>query len=52
MDVFGGAGAAVERAAAARVRILELRSQAEIGDDAFHALEEELDRLELTVERG
>jgi CPA1 family monovalent cation:H+ antiporter len=33
--------------AAARRAILSLRQSEEIGDDAFHQLEEELDRAEL-----
>lgn len=34
---------------AARVTILELRRSAEIGDDAFHRLEEELDYIEISA---
>jgi Na+/H+ antiporter len=37
--------------AAARARVLALRESADIGDGAYHVLEEELDRLELSVER-
>lgn len=36
---------------AARETLLGLRDSGEIGDDAFHALEEELDRIELSVAR-
>jgi Na+/H+ antiporter len=36
--------------AAARLTVTELRSRGEIGDDAYHALEEELDRLELSAD--
>jgi CPA1 family monovalent cation:H+ antiporter len=36
---------------AARARVVELRERAEIGDDAYHLLEEELDRFELSVGR-
>ena len=35
--------------AAARRTILAMRSSGEIGDAAFHRLEEEIDRLELSV---
>jgi len=35
---------------AARQSILELRQSEEIGDDAFHLLEEELDRAELSAQ--
>jgi len=38
--------------AAARRRILQLREAEEIGDDAFHRLEEEFDRAELSAETG
>ena len=34
---------------AARATILELRRSAEIGDDAFHRLEEELDYIEISA---
>jgi CPA1 family monovalent cation:H+ antiporter len=34
---------------AARRAALEMRAGNEIGDDAFHGLEEELDRLEISV---
>ena len=37
---------------AARHAILALRSTGDIGDDAFHRLEEELDRAELTAGAG
>jgi Na+/H+ antiporter len=37
--------------AAARDCVAGLRDHGDIGDDAFHALEEELDRLELSVDR-
>jgi CPA1 family monovalent cation:H+ antiporter len=37
--------------AAARATLSHLRSHGEIGDDAFHTIEEELDRLELSAER-
>ena len=36
--------------AAARRSLLSLRSSEEIGDDAFHQLEEELDRAELSAQ--
>jgi CPA1 family monovalent cation:H+ antiporter len=36
--------------AAAREAILSLRDEDAIGDDAFHRIEEELDRLELGLE--
>jgi CPA1 family monovalent cation:H+ antiporter len=36
--------------AAARQSILRLRESEEIGDDAFHLLEEELDRAELSAQ--
>ncbi|HEX4446314.1 MAG TPA: cation:proton antiporter, partial [Polyangiaceae bacterium] len=36
--------------AAARATVTELRARGDIGDDAFHALQEELDRLELSAE--
>jgi monovalent cation/hydrogen antiporter len=38
--------------AAARSAVLGLRDTDEIGDDAFHRIEEELDRLELGLEEG
>jgi CPA1 family monovalent cation:H+ antiporter len=38
--------------AAARRCILQLREAEEIGDDAFHQLEEEFDRAELSAETG
>ena len=38
--------------AAARSAVLGLRDQDEIGDDAFHRIEEELDRLEMALEEG
>jgi hypothetical protein len=34
---------------AARRALLAMRSSGEIGDDAFHRLEEELDRIELSA---
>jgi CPA1 family monovalent cation:H+ antiporter len=34
---------------AARRALLSMRSNGEIGDDAFHRLEEEIDRLELSA---
>jgi CPA1 family monovalent cation:H+ antiporter len=34
---------------AARQAVLAMRAKGEIGDDSFHLMEEELDRLELTV---
>jgi CPA1 family monovalent cation:H+ antiporter len=34
---------------AARKALLDLRANDEIGDDAFHRLEEELDRIELSA---
>ena len=34
---------------AARRALLSMRSSGEIGDDAFHRLEEEIDRLELSA---
>jgi CPA1 family monovalent cation:H+ antiporter len=36
---------------AARQALLHLRTTDEIGDDAFHAVEEQLDRLEATLGR-
>jgi CPA1 family monovalent cation:H+ antiporter len=36
--------------AAQRQALLDLRSRNVIGDDAFHAIEEELDLLELTAD--
>ena len=41
-------GAALQ---AAREAVLDLRSTSEIGDDAFHLIEEELDWLEMAVGR-
>ena len=38
--------------AAARATVTELRAKGDIGDDAFHALQEELDRLELSADRA
>jgi len=38
--------------AAARSAVLGLRDSDEIGDDAFHRIEEELDRLELGLEES
>jgi CPA1 family monovalent cation:H+ antiporter len=38
--------------AAARSAVLGLRDTDEIGDDAFHRIEEELDRLELGLEES
>ena len=35
--------------AAQRQALVKLRDTAEIGDDAFHRLEEHLDRIEVTV---
>jgi monovalent cation/hydrogen antiporter len=35
--------------AAARRAILALRRNGEIGDDAFHRVEEEIDRIELSA---
>ena len=32
---------------AARAAVLAMRARDEIGDDAFHVVEEELDRLEM-----
>ena len=49
----GGTGyqtAARDAMAAERRRLSELRSDGTIGDDAFHKVEEELDRAELSVE--
>ena len=34
---------------AARQAVLDMRTNEEIGDDAFHAVEEQLDRLEATL---
>jgi len=34
---------------AARQAVLEMRTNSEIGDDAFHAVEEQLDRFEATM---
>ena len=36
---------------AARQAVLDMRASEEIGDDAFHRVEEELDRLEMSVRR-
>ena len=36
---------------AARQAVLDMRATDEIGDDAFHAVEEQLDRFEATMER-
>lgn len=46
--------AAVHREAlqAARQAVLAMRANDEIGDDAFHLIEEELDRLEMAVDSG
>ena len=43
----------IHRAAlvAARQAVLAVRAEAEIGDDAFHQIEEELDWLEMAVPR-
>jgi monovalent cation/hydrogen antiporter len=38
--------------AAARRAVLSLRQSEDIGDDAFHRLEEELDRAELGAQPG
>jgi CPA1 family monovalent cation:H+ antiporter len=38
--------------AAARVTLAELRARGDIGDDAFRAIEEELDRVELSVDHA
>ena len=47
-----GRGRTAGRAAvgAQRRRLLALRSAGEIGDDAFHRVEEEVDLLELTAD--
>jgi CPA1 family monovalent cation:H+ antiporter len=37
---------------AARRVVFDMRAREEIGDNAFHRLEEELDWLEMGVERG
>jgi hypothetical protein len=37
---------------AARRITFEMRSRDDIGDDAFHRLEEEFDRIELSLARG
>jgi monovalent cation/hydrogen antiporter len=45
------AGRLMRRAVAAeRRRLVELRADGTIGDDAFHRVEEELDRAELSAE--
>jgi len=50
----GSADAQVRRRALAAARdvVLKLREEDEIGDDAFHRIEEELDRLELGLEEN
>jgi monovalent cation/hydrogen antiporter len=44
-------GLRLQVAAAARHSILALRRNGEIGDDAFHRVEEEIDRIELSATR-
>jgi monovalent cation/hydrogen antiporter len=44
-------GLRLKAVAAARHAILALRRDGEIGDDAFHRIEEEIDRIELTATR-
>ena len=44
------AAAALNATRAERRRLLELRSDGTIGDDAFHQVEEELDRAELSAQ--
>jgi monovalent cation/hydrogen antiporter len=46
-----GDGLRLQAAAAARAAILGLRRNGEIGDDAFHRVEEEIDRIELSAIR-
>ena len=46
----GGERLAARRWGAQRRRLLALRSAGEIGDDAFHRVEEEVDLLELTAD--
>ena len=48
----GGALSALQRRAVAaqRARLGALRSAGTIGDDAFHAIEEEIDLLELSAD--
>ena len=50
-DTRRSAHAEMYRAAlnAARQAVLAMRANDEIGDDAFHEMEEELDRLEMAV---
>jgi monovalent cation/hydrogen antiporter len=43
------AAAALNATRAERRRLLELRADGTIGDDAFHRIEEELDRAELSA---
>jgi CPA1 family monovalent cation:H+ antiporter len=47
---LGLAAAALNATRAERRRLLELRSDGTIGDDAFHLVEEELDRAELNAQ--
>jgi CPA1 family monovalent cation:H+ antiporter len=52
IDVFAGEAEIVRAAMSAqRRRLLALRAEGTIGDDAFHRVEEELDRFELDVEQ-
>jgi monovalent cation/hydrogen antiporter len=44
-----GDGLRLQAVAAARAAILGLRRDGEIGDDAFHRVEEEIDRIELSA---
>jgi monovalent cation/hydrogen antiporter len=46
-----GDGLRLRAAAAARAAILALRRDGEIGDNAFHRVEEEIDRIELSAMR-
>ena len=46
---FELAAAALNATRAERRRLLELRTDGTIGDDAFHQVEEELDRAELNA---
>jgi len=50
-DTKGSEHAEIHRAAlqAARQAVLAMRASDQIGDDAFHLIEEELDSLEMAV---
>jgi hypothetical protein len=49
LDLLAGDALRRRSVAASRTAIAELRSKGEIGDEAFHLLEERLDWLELSA---